>query len=197
MDAITMLREDHRSVEKLFKSFEKAGEQAFVTKRKLTDEVIRELSVHAAIEEQVFYPAVREAVADARELVLESLEEHHIVKWVLSELEGMDPEDERFEAKVTVLIENVRHHVEEEEKDLFPRVRKVLGRKTLAELGDRLATAKSAAPTHPHPRMPNTPPGNLAGGLVGATVDLARDAISSSKRAVASTARSTRSPRSR
>ncbi len=141
----------------------------------------------------MFYPAVREAVSDARGLVLESLEEHHIVKWVLSELEGMEPGDERFEAKVTVLIENVRHHVKEEEGDLFPKVRKALGRKALAEIGEQLATAKKVAPTRPHPRMPDTPPGNLAGGLVGATVDLAREAISSSRKAVASTTRSARS----
>ncbi len=193
MDAITLLREDHRSVEKLFKSFEKAGDRALTTKRKLADDVVRQLSVHAAIEEQVFYPAVGEAIAGTRDLVLESLEEHHIVKWVLSELDGLDPEDERFEPKMTVLIENVRHHVKEEETELFPSVRKALGRKRLTELGEQLTAAKKVAPTHPHPRMPDTPPGNLAGGLVGATVDVARDMIKSSRRAVASKARSTRS----
>jgi len=193
MDAITMLREDHRSVEKLFKSFEKAGDRALKTKRKIADDVIAQLSVQAAIEEQVFYPAVREKVADMNGLVLESLEEHHIAKWVLSELDGLDPEDERFEAKMTVLIENVRHHVKEEETELFPSVRKALGRKLLTELGDQLAVAKKTAPTHPRPRMPDTPPGNLAGGLVGATVDVARDVIKGSRRAVASKTRSGRS----
>jgi hemerythrin superfamily protein len=193
MDAITLLREDHRSVEKLFKSFEKAGERALATKGKIADDVIRQLSVHAAIEEQVFYPAVREAVADMKELVLESLEEHHIVKWVLSELDGLDPSDERFEAKMTVLIENVRHHVKEEEGELFPSVRKALGRKMLSELGEQLTAAKKVAPIHPHPRMPDTPPANLAGGLVGATVDAAREVISTTRRAVGSKGRPARS----
>ena len=84
------------------------------------------LSKHAAIEEQVFYPEVRRAVSSLGDEVLEALEEHHVVKWTLSELEGMTPEDERFQAKVTVLMENVRHHVREEERDLFPQVRKAM-----------------------------------------------------------------------
>ena len=74
-------------------------------------------------------------------MVLESIEEHHIVKWVLSEVEPMEPHEEAFDAKVTVLIENVRHHVEEEEGDYFPKVRKELGRKALTELGDAMEVA--------------------------------------------------------
>jgi hemerythrin superfamily protein len=174
MDAITLLREDHRTVEKLFKQFEKAGPSAGKTKQKLVDKIIHELAVHAAIEEQVFYPAVREADED---LVLESLEEHHIVKWVLSELDGMSPKDERFDAKVTVLIELVRHHVKEEQDDLFPEVRDALSRKELAEIGEMLQKAKTIAPTRPHPRAPDEPPGNLAIGLVAGVVDKARDAL--------------------
>src|SRR3954452_8774857 len=158
MDAITLLREDHRTVEKLFKEFEKAGPRAGKTKAKLVKQITRELAIHAVIEEQVFYPAVRESVEDADDLVLEALEEHHIVKWVLSELENMTPEDERFDAKVTVLIENVRHHVKEEQDDLFPEVRQALGRKRLVELGEALAKAKKAAAARPHPNAPDEPP---------------------------------------
>ena len=121
MDAITLLKNDHKTVDKLFKSYEKAGDRAKATKRKLAAQIIKELSIHAAIEEEIFYPAARNAVEETTPEVLESLEEHHIVKWVLSELEGMDPSDERFDAKVTVLIELVRHHVDEEEHELFPR----------------------------------------------------------------------------
>ena len=174
MDAITLLREDHRAVEKLFKQFEKAGEKAYKTKENLAKKIIEELSVHAAIEEQVFYPAVREASED---MVLESLEEHHIMKWVLSELQGMSPKQERFDAKVTVLIELVRHHVKEEEKELFPDVRDALTRKELAEIGELLEKAKSIAPTRPHPRLPDEPPGNVAPGLVAGVIDRARSAI--------------------
>src|ERR1700722_494466 len=127
MDAITQLKADHKAVEALFKRFEKAGDGARAAKGDIADRIIEELSVHAAIEEQVFYPSVRREVEGVEDQVLESLEEHHIAKWVLSELDGMDPSDERFDAKVTVLIESVRHHVEEEEQDLFPAVRAALG----------------------------------------------------------------------
>lgn len=176
-DAITMLKNDHKAVEQLFKRFEKAGERAHVEKRNIVDGIVEALSVHAAIEEQVFYPVVRATVPGAEDQTLESLEEHHIVKWVLSELESMSPEDERFDAKVTVLIENVRHHVEEEEQDLFPMVRKELGRDSLSDLGETLADARLAAPTHPHPRSPDTPPQNLMMGAAAGMADRIGDTV--------------------
>jgi hemerythrin superfamily protein len=178
MDAITLLRDDHKTVEALFKRFEKAGDRAYVEKREITDRIIEALSVHAAIEEQVFYPVTRATVPEVEDIALESLEEHHIVKWVLSELERMDPKDERFDAKVTVLIENVRHHVKEEEQDYFPKVRNGLGRAALADLGEALATAKRGAPTHPHPRSPDEPPGNAVVGAIAGVVDRVSDNIS-------------------
>src|SRR5262245_32857900 len=131
MDAITLLKNDHKAVEHLFDRYERAGDRAYTQKRDIVERFSEALSIHAAIEEQLFYPVVRATVPDAGDMALESLEEHHIVKWLLSELEGMSPEEERFDAKVTVLIENVRHHVEEEESDLFPRVREELGRNAL------------------------------------------------------------------
>lgn len=169
-DAITLLKDDHKAVEQLFKRFENAGERAYVEKRGIVDRIIEALSVHAAIEEQLFYPVVRATVPDTEAIALESLEEHHIVKWVLSELESLSPEDERFDAKVTVLIENVRHHVKEEEQEFFPMVRNELGRTALSDLGETMAAAKKTAPTHPHPRSPDTPPHNL---VVGSTAGLA------------------------
>jgi hemerythrin superfamily protein len=178
MDAITLLRSDHQTVEQLFKRFEKAGDRAHVAKRQIVDRIIEELSIHAAIEEQVFYPVARATVPEAADITLESLEEHHVVKWLLSELEGMDPEHERFDAKVTVLIETVRHHVEEEQDEFFPKVRNALGRNELAELGAALAEAKKSAPTHPHPRSPDTPPGNGLVGTVTGVVDRVGDNIS-------------------
>lgn len=178
MDAITLLKDDHKSVERLFKRFEKAGDRAYVEKRELVDRIIEELSKHAAIEEQLFYPVVRATVPDTEEIALESLEEHYIVKWVLSELETMSAEDERFDAKVTVLIENVRHHVEEEEDELFPKVRDELGRNALNDLGDAMASAKKTAPTHPHPRSPDTPPGNLIVGTAAGVADRIGDTVS-------------------
>lgn len=177
MDAITLLKEDHRIVEGLFKRFEKAGDKAYTEKRAVVDRIREELSKHAAVEEQLFYPVVRATVPETEDIALESLEEHHIVKWVLSELDAMAPEDERFDAKVTVLIENVRHHVEEEEQEFFPMVRDELGRNALADLGDAMATAKKIAPTHPHPRSPDTPPGNLVVGTVAGIADRIGDTV--------------------
>ncbi|MEW2087418.1 hemerythrin domain-containing protein [Streptomyces sp. NPDC005283] len=149
MDAIVLLREDHKAVEKLFKQFEKTDDDAGGERRKIADEVIEELTVHAWIEEQIFYPAAREAAPDTTDHILESIEEHHAVVWMLSELKRMDPADERFKAKMSVLMENVRHHVEEEEKDWFPDVRKAMGRNRLAELGEQLKAAKKDAPRDP------------------------------------------------
>lgn len=178
MDAITMLKDDHKTVEQLFKKYEKAGERAFTEKRQLVDSMIEALSTHAAIEEQIFYPVVRATVDDTDDEVLEALEEHHIVKWVLSELQTMPAEDERFDAKVTVLIENVRHHVEEEEQDLFPKVRDELGRGALNDLGDFLEQARKIGPTHPHPRSPDEPPANLIVGAAAGVADRIGDTVS-------------------
>jgi hemerythrin superfamily protein len=176
MDAVTMLKNDHKRVESLFKQFEKTGPRAAATRRKISDQIVAELSVHAAIEEQDFYPAVRKLAPDQEDLALESLEEHHVVKWVLSEIEGRDPTDERFQPKMTVLIDLVRHHVEEEEGQLFPAVRRALSRKELQQLGEDMQTAKELAPKHPHPRSPDTPPANLVMGAVAGAVDRAREA---------------------
>jgi hemerythrin superfamily protein len=178
MDAVTLLKQDHKTVDELFTKFEQAGPRAFKTKRRLVDQVIEELSVHAAIEEQIFYPATREFVPEIEDHVLESLEEHHIVKWTLSELEDLDPTDERFDAKVMVLIESVRHHVKEEERDMFPKVRKALGTSALRSLGERMQEAKEIVPRRPHPRMPDEPPGNVVAGSAMALLDLARETVS-------------------
>jgi hemerythrin superfamily protein len=178
MDAITLLKNDHKAVEQLFDRYERAGDRAYAQKRDVVERFSEALSIHAALEEQLFYPVVRATVPGTGDMALESLEEHHIVKWLLSELEGMAPEDERFDAKVTVLIENVRHHVEEEESDLFPRVREELGRKALQDLGEAMERARDGAPTHPHPRSPDTPPGNVLVGAAVGTVDRIGDTVS-------------------
>jgi iron-sulfur cluster repair protein YtfE (RIC family) len=150
VDAITLLKDDHKAVEKLFKEFENAGVGAVEARRKLVDQMIEELTTHAYIEETVFYPAARKGAPDTTDHVLASVEEHHVVVWMLSELGGMDPADERFTpAKVTVLIENVRHHVEEEEQAWFPLVGKAMGRKILQQIGEELVDAKSRAPKDP------------------------------------------------
>jgi len=174
MDALALLKADHKAVEALFSRFEHLGERAFKSKAAVVADVVKALSVHAAIEEELFYPAVRQRLADQESQVLEALEEHHILKWTLDELDGMDPEHERFDAKVTVLMESVRHHVKEEEGELFPAVRKGFGRNELIELGDAMAKAKARAPKKPHPRTPDTPPLNALVGTVAGSLESAR-----------------------
>lgn len=175
MNALMLLKTDHRTVAQLFDEI--LGTKAKAKKQSLIKRIIKELSIHAAVEEQVFYPAVRDAVEDAEDEVLEALEEHHIVKWVLSELEKMTPDDERFDAKVKVLCENVTHHVKEEETKLFKLVRAHMDRRALEELGRAMAAARKVAPTHPHPRAPDAPPGNFVAGIGAGMIDRARDAV--------------------
>src|SRR5438874_12711996 len=158
MDALALLKKDHDAVKKLFERFERSPSKA------VAEKIVRELSVHAAIEEQLFYPAVRQAaeqeqLEEADEQVLEALEEHHVAKWLLAEIDKLDEDDERFEAKCSVLIESVRHHVKEEEGPLFRFVRRLMPRPELDALGKAIRSAKKAAPSRPHPRPPDQPPG--------------------------------------
>ena len=143
MDAVALIKADHREVEKLFHEFEDAGDRAYKTKQQLVSQIIKELEVHATIEEEIYYPAVdAKAKKDGKELVAEAVEEHHVVKVLLGELATMSAEDDAFDAKVTVLIENVRHHVEEEEEELLPQSEKILGDEELARLGEAMAARK-------------------------------------------------------
>ena len=151
MDAIALLKQDHKSVDDLFAKFAATGPRATKTRQDLVRRMVAELVAHAAIEEQVFYPAVRQMLPELDEQILEGLEEHHIVKWTLSELDGAPADDERYRAKVTVLIEMVRHHVKEEEGEIFPKLRRSLTRAELNQLGDALAEAKKGARATPTP----------------------------------------------
>ncbi len=182
MDAIALLKADHKTVETLFRKFEDAGPNAKKLKRKLVDQIVRELAVHSVIEEMVFYPLVRSKADKLNDQVLEALEEHHVVKWLLKELEDLPAEAERFDAKVKVLMENVRTHVEEEEKELFPAVRKAFAPKELRDMAEALKVAKKAAPTRPHPRAPDTPPGNMVAGAVSSVLDMGKDALRAARR---------------
>jgi hemerythrin superfamily protein len=131
MDAIEMLKKEHRAVEELFKKFESA--KGANQKRKTFEEIADALAVHAAIEEQHFYPAVKENPTE--DLVLEAVEEHLEIKRVIADLLDMEASDDAFEAKVKVLQEDVEHHVEEEETELFPKVRKLFDEEQLETIG--------------------------------------------------------------
>ena len=148
-DAIVLLKKDHKEVRAVFAAFEKAGDTALATKGRLVDKMIELLTVHTYIENEVMYPRVRALLPDLEDDVLESYEEHHVADVLVSELYAMKPSDERFTAKTTVLIENVRHHMEEEEQDWFPKVREGLGRKVIQEIGAEMIQAKAKAPRKP------------------------------------------------
>jgi hemerythrin-like domain-containing protein len=148
-DAIVLLKDDHQEIRKTFKAFQDAGEKAQVTKGKLVDKMIELLTVHTYIENEVMYPRVRELLPDLEDDVLESYEEHHVADVLVMELAVMKPDDERFVAKTTVLIENVTHHIEEEEEEWFPKVREGLSRTTLQEIGAEMLEAKKTAPRRP------------------------------------------------
>ncbi|MDQ1439527.1 MAG: hypothetical protein QOK43_3156 [Acidimicrobiaceae bacterium] len=172
MNALTLLKQDHQNVEALFSRFEELAKgNGTKAKGDVVQKIVTQLSIHAGIEEQVFYPAVREALADSTPTIFEALEEHHAVKVMLSEIEKMPPTAERFDAKVAVMIENVRHHVQEEEDDLFPKVREAMTVQQLEELGQALEQAKDSAPTRPHPLQPDQPPANILLGVPVAVLD--------------------------
>ena len=148
-DAIVILRDDHKEIRKLFKAFAAAGENAHATKRDLATKIIEALTVHTYIENETMYPQVRQLLPELEDDVLESYEEHHVADVLTMELAAMDPTDERFTAKMTVLIENVTHHMDEEEQEWFPQVRAGLGRKQLTEIGEQMLEQKKTAPRSP------------------------------------------------
>jgi hemerythrin superfamily protein len=141
MNALKLLKQDHDTVAQLLEKIDQTTERALKTREELFARVKTELDVHAKIEETIFYPAL-ENEEETRDITLEAFEEHRLVKQLLSELEKMAKDDEQWTAKFTVLKENVEHHVEEEEDEMFPKVRKVLSNADLETLGARLEEAK-------------------------------------------------------
>ena len=149
-DAIVLLKDDHKQIKGLFREFEQAGEHATKTKGSIVEKIIEALTVHTYLENEVMYPEVRKLMPELEDDVLESYEEHHVADVLCVELSMLSPDHERFEAKTTVLIENVEHHIEEEEQDWFPKVREGLGRKQLQEIGEQMLELRKTAPTKPH-----------------------------------------------
>ncbi|GAA1241764.1 hemerythrin domain-containing protein [Oryzihumus leptocrescens] len=148
-DAIVLLKDDHKEVRRLFRDFEEAGDNAHVRKGQIVRKIIELLTVHTYIENEVMYPEVRALLPEVEDEVLESYEEHHVADVLCMELWSMEPDDERFDAKTTVLIESVRHHMDEEEQEWFPTVRDGLGRNQLQEIGAKMIELKKTAPRKP------------------------------------------------
>ncbi len=175
-DAIAVLKKDHADVERLFVRFERT--RSAPERRRLADRIVRELSIHAAIEEQLVYPRLRGRLNGAEGEVLLALEEHHFAKVALTEIENLPEDSERLDPKVRVLADNVRRHVQEEERQLLPALKRLVSADELVELGDALLAAKRLAPTRPHPAAPDEPPGNVLTTPAAAVYDRGRDALS-------------------
>jgi len=173
-DAVELLTADHRKVDGLFVQIESASG---AEKDDAIRQVTRELSIHAAIEEQIVYPVMRRSLPDGDAKVEEAIAEHQTVKETLAEIERLGSGAER-DHHLESLMAGVRHHVEEEETELFPELRAAVGDEELRAMGAKLAAAKKLAPTHPHPGAPATPPGNIVAGAAAAVIDKARDAVS-------------------
>jgi hemerythrin superfamily protein len=175
-DAIELILADHRGVEQLFHQLNAATTPQ--TRLEIGDRIICELSIHAAAEEQILYPAARRILGEG-ELVDHAIDEHDELKRVLADLDGAAPDDDRFTAGFREAERLVTDHVAEEERDLLPRLKNEGDPHQLQKLGQALELAKKAAPTHPHPHAPSTPPGNLVLGPLMGIVDKVRDAAES------------------
>jgi hemerythrin superfamily protein len=150
MDSVTLLTADHNRVRGLFARFRTAHDNDDAdSMATLAEHIVRELQVHTKIEEEIFYPEVRRASDELEEVVAEGIEEHHVVDHLIDELGGLEPGAEQWVAKLQVMIENVEHHAEEEEQEMFPKVRRALDGDTLTEQAARLEIRKSelGAPT--------------------------------------------------
>ncbi|HEX5148558.1 MAG TPA: hemerythrin domain-containing protein [Candidatus Limnocylindrales bacterium] len=144
MDALSLLKEDHAKVKKLLAELEKTTERGVKTRTELFATIKGELTVHETIEEEIFYPELK-AHPKAKDIVLEGFEEHHVVDVLMGELEAMDVDDENWGAKAVVMKENIEHHIEEEEGEMFTAARQVFDRAELEDLGRRMEQRKRSA----------------------------------------------------
>jgi hypothetical protein len=144
MDAITLLKTDHDKVKKLLTELESTTERGVKTRSELFSTIKAELTVHEIIEEEIFYPELK-AHPKAQDIVLEAFEEHHVVDLLMSELESLDVSDETWGAKALVMKENIEHHIEEEEGEMFTQARRVFDKEELENLGERMAARKESA----------------------------------------------------
>jgi hemerythrin superfamily protein len=176
-DVIDILVSDHREVEELFIELETGlvdGEE----RRRVTDVVIAELVRHAVAEEAYVYPAARRALPDGDKIAEHEISEHADAERTMKDLEDLKVEEPEFDAKLSHLISTIRHHVQDEETDLFPRLRQACSAEELQELGRKVETIKKFAPTRPHPSAPDHPPLNKLLGPGAGLVDRLRDALS-------------------
>lgn len=174
-DMITELMKDHREVEELFGRLTQV--RPAEDRQEIVQEVITELVRHSIAEEQHLYPTAREVLPDGDSLADREIADHAEVELLMKRLENLAPTDADFEPTLRELMTSVRQHLEEEERELFPRLRQACSVERLHELGDKLRRAKSMAPTHPHPNAPTTPPANKFAAPLAGLVDRVRDSL--------------------
>jgi hypothetical protein len=143
MDALKLLKTDHDEVKKMLADLEDTTERAEKTRTEGLATLKHELEIHEAIEEEIFYPALKEH-PKTKDLALEGYEEHHVVDTIMGELEGVEPSDETWMAKFSVMKENLEHHISEEEDEMFPKVEQVFDDEELEDLGNRMQERKEA-----------------------------------------------------
>jgi iron-sulfur cluster repair protein YtfE (RIC family) len=175
MDAIELLKHDHRMVEQLFRDYDAAASDQ--QRRGVVEIVIRELSKHAALEELIVYPLGKQVIPDGAAGVDEQLGEHMAVKKTLAGLDRLSPGDANEAVLLRRLQGEVEHHIQEEEGRFLPALGQAMDEQALRELGEQLDKGKQTAPTRPHPHAPNEPPALALAGPVAAIYDRFRDRV--------------------
>ncbi|MGW4497945.1 hemerythrin domain-containing protein [Micromonospora sp. NPDC004336] len=175
-DVVDVLTADHREVEALFVELE-SRQGTPEHRRQLADVMIAELIRHAVAEEMYVYPAARKALPDGDQIADHEISEHADAERTLKELESLDPSEPRFDEVLAHLTRTIRHHVQDEESDLFPRLRAAVAREEMVELAGKVEAAKKSTPTRPHPAAPDRPPVNKLLNPGAGLVDRMRDAL--------------------
>ena len=177
-DVIAVLTHDHREVEEMFAELEKLGAADVDRRRQLTEKVIIELVRHSVAEEAYLYPATRELIPGGDEIADREIAEHAEAEQTMKRIEETDPESAEYTTLMGELMREIRAHIQEEENELFPKLRQNAGAERLAELGGKVQAIKKVAPTRPHPSAPDTPPANKLLGPATGLIDRVRDALS-------------------
>lgn len=175
MEITELLTNDHREVDELFRRYNLSSKDDSI--EEVTKEIVHELSVHAAVEELFVYPLIRAEVDGGGDLADEAIDEHQSVKRLLADIEELEAGSTAHSTKMAELIETVRHHVEEEEGEVFPMLRDGASSSLRDKVGTVVEHAKGAVPTHPHPLVPGTATAQLMAGPWAAAIDKLRDLV--------------------
>ncbi len=176
-DAVDLVLRQHDQIRSLMDDFEACSAQPSRKKDEIVQELVTTLTKHARMEELILYPAIENELEDLRDEISEGIEEHHLADLTLKEISGLSSDAERFDMKVHVMIEAMRHHLEEEEEDLLPKVRSGLDATRRREIGEAMVKAWRTAPLFPHPSAPQTAPANVPVAILGTAMDIMRAGV--------------------